>query len=257
MLATPYYQLLLETAKQAGDAIMEFYRKGNIEVGYKADKSVITEADKAAHNIILANLKETPFPIVSEEDAVLDSSKLKNVDTFWLIDPLDGTKEFVNRTDEFTVNIALIHKQKSIFGVIYVPATDTFYTGGENTPSVKIKGGKEKLISCVAAENNTIRLASSRSFPDPDTGAFIKKLQENFTIEEVIIGSSLKFCSLAEGSLDLYPRLTGLMEWDVAAGHAIVKGAGGNVFNFETQQEITYVNNNFRLPGFVAKKNIE
>ena len=218
-------------ARDAGKAIITIYDAGfNIEE--KDDKSPLTDADLASHNLIIKRLSElTPeIPILSEESAKLPFAERASWQTYWLVDPLDGTREFIKRNGEFTVNIALIHEHKSIIGVINVPVLDVDYFAWENGGSYKAeKSGKAHKISVkklTDANNSQLVVAGSRSHGSEMMQQYIEKLGN---IETLSMGSSLKFCLVAEGRADLYPRLGLTSEWDTAAAHCIVEQAGGYI----------------------------
>jgi 3'(2'), 5'-bisphosphate nucleotidase len=232
-------QLCLECvniARDAGTAILAIYEAGfNIEE--KEDKSPLTDADLASHNLIIKRLSElTPdIPILSEESAKLPFEERASWETYWLVDPLDGTREFIKRNGEFTVNIALIHQHKSIIGVINVPVLDVDYFAWENGGCYKSdKSGDAKSISVKKLNDNESRqltVAGSRSHGSEMMQQYMAKLgTENGGEPEILsMGSSLKFCLVAEGRADLYPRLGLTSEWDTAAAHCIVEQAGGYI----------------------------
>jgi 3'(2'), 5'-bisphosphate nucleotidase len=218
-------------ARDAGKAILSIYNAG-FTVEEKDDKSPLTEADLASHHLIIKRLsKLTPeIPILSEESASLPFAERASWETYWLVDPLDGTREFIKRNGEFTVNIALIHQHKSIIGVINVPVLDVDYFAWENGGSYKSEqGGEAKRISVKkldASENAPLTVAGSRSHGSEMMQQYIEKLGD---VETLSMGSSLKFCLVAEGRADLYPRLGLTSEWDTAAAHCIVEQAGGYI----------------------------
>ena len=218
-------QSIIKLAEEAGEKILRFYNE-KIEVTSKGDNSPLTQADLAAHHHIVHGLKDiTPnIPIISEESGVPDFSERKHWDTYWLVDPLDGTKEFIKKNGEFTVNIALIKSKIPVLGVVHVPAQKISYYAEEGTGSFKkFKDGKvEQIISPEFKKPGTARIVVSRSHGDDAT----KKKLASIGIEvsnEVPSGSSLKFCLVAEGKADLYPRLGPTMEWDTGAADAIYR----------------------------------
>lgn len=227
-------QLCLECvniARDAGKAILKIYDAGfNIEE--KADKSPLTEADLASHNLIIQRLKLlTPeIPVLSEESASLPFEERASWETYWLVDPLDGTREFIKRNGEFTVNIALIHRHRSIIGVINVPVLGIDYYAWQDGGAYKIENGNEARRIAVkkldATENTNLTVAGSRSHGSEMMTSYLEKLGD---IEMISMGSSLKFCLVAEGRADLYPRLGLTSEWDTAAAHCIVVEAGGYI----------------------------
>ena len=213
----------------AGDAIMEVYHSKDFDVQTKSDDSPVTKADLAAHFILTAQLAElTPsIPIVSEEDsASLDVPKSHSL--YWLIDPLDGTKEFLKRNDEFTCNLALIENNIPVLGFVGVPAQNELYFGGFSLPATRqFRNREPELIRHSPSSNGTTRVVASKSHLNTETQAFIDSIQGE--VELVQAGSSLKFLKIATGEADIYPRLAPTCEWDTAAAQAVLEGAGGQV----------------------------
>jgi 3'(2'), 5'-bisphosphate nucleotidase len=223
----------LDIARDAGDAILDIYDT-NFNVEEKEDKSPLTDADMAAHNLILKRLGElTPdIPILSEESTKPSFTERSRWKTYWLVDPLDGTREFVKRNGEFTVNIALIHQHKSILGVINVPVLGTDYYAWDNGGCYKIENrGQAFRISVKKLDGKQLVVAGSRSHGSEMMQLYMEELgSKNGGAPEVLrMGSSLKFCLVAEGRADLYPRLGPTSEWDTAAAHCIVTEAGGYI----------------------------
>ncbi len=218
-------------ARDAGQAILTIYDAG-FSVEEKEDKSPLTDADLAAHNLIVKRLTAlTPdIPVLSEESAKLPFEERSSWETYWLVDPLDGTREFVKRNGEFTVNIALIHQHKSIIGVINVPVLDVDYYSWQGGGSFKSEqGASAKPISVKkldSSANAPLTVAGSRSHGSEMMQQYMEKLGD---VEMLSMGSSLKFCLVAEGRADLYPRLGLTSEWDTAAAHCIVEQAGGYI----------------------------
>ena len=232
-----------EAAKKAGDKILQIYGK-EFSVSYKEDKSPLTIADQKANDIIESYLLKTNIPILSEEGKLTEYKDRKNWKLLWIVDPLDGTKEFVKRNGEFTVNIALVKNGKPILGVIFVPVKGWLYYGSSNGSFREINEKKVKLPLDKKATN--FKVVGSRSHQSPETKEYfedIKKRKKN--VEIVSMGSSLKICLVAEGSADVYPRFAPTMEWDTAAGHAIAKYAGKKLIDLQTKQEMIY--NRLRL----------
>ena len=218
----------IEIARTAGSAILTVYN-GEYSIEHKDDKSPLTDADMAAHNIIVKQLSAlTPdIPVLSEESAKLPFEVRQAWDTYWLVDPLDGTREFIKRNGEFTVNIALIQNHKSIIGVIHVPVLDVDYFAWKDGGSFKIeKRGKPQSIQVRKHAGKKLVVAGSRSHGSELMQAYMKNLGDSDLLS---MGSSLKFCLVAEGRADLYPRLGLTSEWDTAAAHCIVEQAGGYV----------------------------
>lgn len=223
---------LMAIAKEAGAAILSVYEK-DFEVEYKDDRSPLTEADRLSHERIVEGLAalDASIPVLSEEGKDIPYEERVNWQRFWLVDPLDGTKEFVKRNGEFTVNIALIEQGYPVLGVIYVPVTDVLYYGEAGKEAVKIASGSmAQTLAVRKPESGAITIVESRSHPSPELESFMSELQQKYSsIDRISKGSSLKFCAVAEGSAHLYPRMGPTMEWDTAAGQAIVEAAGGSV----------------------------
>lgn len=230
------YEELIEPvvalAKDAGDRILEVYAT-DFDVQSKDDASPLTQADLASHRTIAAGLAAlTPtIPIVSEEDGLPGYDVRGQWSRYWLIDPLDGTKEFVNRNGEFTVNIALIDDHKPVFGVVRVPVQEKTYVGCEGYGAdVRIDGGEPAKIAVASVSSSPVRVVGSRSHRGASLDAFLDELGD---FELVPMGSSLKFCVVAEGGADVYPRLGPTSEWDTAAAQAVVEQAGGSVVKLD------------------------
>ena len=237
-------------AHDAGAAIMTVYNS-NFTVDSKDDRSPVTEADRRAETLITARIKSDigeMFPIVGEE-AFADGNAPAIGDTpFWLVDPLDGTKEFISRNGEFTVNIALIENGRPILGVVHAPAIQQTYMGSPHGASAALNGAGPVPIQCRPQPTHGLTALVSRSHKSPETEDFLKA----YTIrEEISSGSSLKFCVLARGAADIYPRLGRTMEWDTAAGHAVLRAAGGSVTDLDGR-DLAYGKPGFENPHFVA-----
>lgn len=219
-------------AVQAGDAILKIYNDPAAwNVKEKIDDSPLTAADIAAHHIICDCLEKlTPeFPVLSEESEAVAHQERLSWNTFWLVDPLDGTKEFVSRTGEFTVNIALIHQHEPVLGVVYVPVTGVLYFASQDQGAFKTEQNGIRKIS-VRAIQTPIKIVASRRHGGEQLGHLLKKIERQFgEYETTHLGSSLKICILAEGGADLYPRLGPTSEWDTAAAAAILRAAGGEL----------------------------
>jgi 3'(2'), 5'-bisphosphate nucleotidase len=219
---------LLEIAAEAGRAILEVYHR-DFAVEHKDDSSPLTAADLAAHRVIAQRLGEmdSEVPILSEEGADIPYAVRSRWERYWLIDPLDGTREFVKRNGEFTVNIALIENGRPVLGVVHVPVSTVSYVGRPGSGAWKIGAdGAEQEIRVAARRADRIRVAGSRSHAGDSLQRFLARLGEH---EIVSMGSSLKLCLVAEGAADVYPRLGPTSEWDTAAAQAVVEGAGGLV----------------------------
>lgn len=241
-----------ELCGHIGNVIMSYY-KGLYSTSYKEDRSPLTEADLASHRLIVtALLNRWPhIPILSEEGSSETTEDRFSWEYFWLVDPLDGTKEFVHGADEFTVNIALIHKSRPIFGVVYVPVSRTMYVGYVGTGAYRIQNGMRKELHFSRTEKKgRTKVAVSRFHLDPKTKAFLDFFKD--ICEPVVRGSALKFCSVAEGNVDLYLRFGPTWEWDTAAGQAVVEAAGGNVIAMPAQISLTYNKPNLKNGPFVV-----
>lgn len=247
---------LNQTAIEAGKKILEIYNNESLfgQVDHKADDSPLTLADKAAHHVIQDRLQElTPeIPVLSEEGGNHDYESRKDWNTFWLVDPLDGTKEFIKRNGEFTVNIALIEQGKVIMGVVHVPVQGLTYFASKGLGAFVQKEGEEArpiAVSDFGMKDKGLRIVCSRSHLSADVEAYIKQFDEP---EAVSMGSSLKLVLVAEGKADIYPRLGPTMEWDTAAAQIVVEEAGGTVINHETGQPLTYNKENLLNPYFIV-----
>jgi 3'(2'), 5'-bisphosphate nucleotidase len=246
---------LLETAikasLKAGKRIMEIYENEDFEVDFKEDDSPLTKADLASHEIIMSYLEPTQIPILSEEGAATPYEERRNWKRLWIVDPLDGTKEFIKRNGEFTVNIALVEDQKPVLGVIYVPVLKQLYFAEKASGSFMLKditqfncleyifSHASKLPNFTNKKHFTV--VASKSHLSSETEeyiAFIKK--EKGEVEIISKGSSLKLCMVAEGQADVYPRFGPTMEWDTAAGQAICVFAGKTVLDYKTKEEMLY-----------------
>ena len=238
--------------KKAGDKIIEIYNNDQFNVvDFKEDDSPLTLADIASNNEIVEGLKDNfDFPIISEELENVAYESRKDFKTFWCVDPLDGTKEFINRNGEFTVNIALIVGGLPVFGGIYVPVKDVYYFGVEGKGAFKREGNGELKQLHVNQKSGDWIAVGSKSHAKPVEKEFYQKIgvKDSFSV-----GSSLKFCMVAEGSADLYYRSGPTMEWDIAAGHAIVRAAGGEVYkDIDCKEVFTYNKQNLLNGPFLA-----
>ncbi|MCC5914779.1 MAG: 3'(2'),5'-bisphosphate nucleotidase CysQ [Balneolaceae bacterium] len=243
-------QQIINIAKSAGEAILEYYQEAN-EVGRKSDDSPLTKADLAAHHVIVEGLnKLTPeIPVISEEGGVPVYDERKKWERFWLVDPLDGTKEFIKKNGEFTVNIALIDNFRPIIGVVYVPVTGIGYIGSAEYGSRKVErdGSSKPIKSTVPDVSQPLKVVVSRSHGSDDSEEEL--LKREITIgEKIVAGSSLKFCMVAEGEADIYPRMGPTMEWDTAAGDAIFRYSGQNG---ERYSSLTYNKRTLKNDGFI------
>ncbi|MBC8552767.1 MAG: 3'(2'),5'-bisphosphate nucleotidase CysQ [Candidatus Brocadiales bacterium] len=270
-----YDKLILTTilaAKRAGEAILDVY-DSDFEVEQKDDKSPLTLADKRSHEIIENVLEQTitvnnsTVPILSEEGKEPPYNERKKWEYFWLVDPLDGTKEFVKKNGEFTVNIALIHKHKPVLGIIYIPVKDIFYFAATNFGTYKLENSailtddlsieelidKSQRLPLNSNNKTTITVVGSRSHTSEEFSEFVRRLNEKYgNVEFISSGSSLKLCLVAEGKADVYPRFGPTMEWDTAAGQAIVEQAKGTVIETQANEPLNYNKSNLLNPFFIA-----
>ena len=254
---------LLRIAKTAGNAILSVYqRAGDIDVTIKDDNSPLTEADRDAHEIIIAELKEfTPsIPILSEESDGTSVDERLSWSRYWLVDPLDGTKEFIKRNGEFTVNIALINNGAPELGIVHVPVTNISYLGKTGVGAWKVAAtGEVDAISIANFDLNQgqVRIVASRSHRGDLLDQLINTLEAKLGEAEVVsMGSSLKICLLAEGKADIYPRLAPTSEWDTAAAHAILAAAGGDIVDTEFQALRYNQKESMLNPHFIAISDI-
>ena len=250
-------QKINSIAKKAGDEIMRIYQK-DFTIKYKEDKSPLTEADLISNKIIEDDLKKTypDIPILSEENKEIPYIIRKNWKYFWLIDPLDGTKEFIKKNGEFTINIALIYKNISILGVVYAPALNLLYYAQKDRGAFKKEKDKklQRLPIYNYTNNDTLKVIVSKSHYNQETKDFVNNLKNKYNnIEFINIGSSLKFCLIAERKADIYPRLAPTMEWDTAAGQVIVEQVGGKVIEFRNKKHLKYNTQNLLNPYFIVK----
>jgi len=237
---------------EAGKEIIRIYETKNYNVRKKEDASPVTDADEAAERILLRGLRKlTPdIPIVSEESAEAGDIPSIAGGKFWLVDPLDGTKEFISQTGEFTVNVALVIGDRPVLGLIGIPFKKIIYAATEAGPAtIAIGEAPPQPIAAVTASQEGIVVVTSRSHAGQETQEYLAGLNVR---EKKTAGSALKFCIIAEGGADLYPRLGRTMEWDTAAGHAILLSAGGNVLTLDGKQ-LRYGKPNFENPSFIAK----
>jgi len=245
-------QQVIDIAHRAGAAIMDVYRFSHTGETRKADNSPLTLADLAAHRIIVDGLASfTPgIPVLSEEAADISYLERSKWTRFWLVDPLDGTKEFIKRNGEFTVNIALIENEEAVLGVVYAPVLDVCYWGarGEGAYVERGKAAAQHIAVKPHVGSEPIKVVASRSHSDARTDALLKQLGDHLCIS---MGSSLKLCLVAEGAANFYPRLGPTMEWDTAAAHAIVNEAGGIVCNL-SGEELRYNKQDLHNPEFLV-----
>jgi 3'(2'), 5'-bisphosphate nucleotidase len=238
-------QDIVTIAKEAGNAIMQVYKQ-DFEVEYKRDNSPLTLADKKANDIIEAGLNQLSvnFPILSEEGKSIPYEDRKHWEYFWLVDPLDGTKEFVKKNGEFTVNIALIHKDTPALGVVYAPALDVCYWAKQGEGAFK---DGQRLPLKTESQREAYKIVASRSHMSDETQAFIDAINTQKEKELISIGSSLKICLVAEGEADIYPRLGPTMEWDTGAAHAVVIESGKNLRKYKGDRYLKHEYNKENL----------
>ena len=244
-------QQVIKIARQAGSAIMEVY-KTDFDFQIKDDNSPVTAADKKANTIITEGLKEInpEIPILSEEGREIPFEERSRWESFWLVDPLDGTKEFIKKNNEFTVNIALLEKNQPVFGVVFAPALDILYWGCQDKGAFKSNiGNSYYSVSVNSKLSDPVQIAGSRSHPSNKMNVFTSQFEK---YEVKPMGSSLKICSVADGSVHFYPRLGPTMEWDTGAAHAVLRAAGGEIIKYGTYEPLEYNKRNLLNPEFLA-----
>jgi len=259
--------LALEAGLNAGRAIMQVYAGNDLHVTLKKDESPLTEADRRAHLVISENLELSGIRILSEEGREISFSERRDWDEFWLVDPLDGTKEFINRNGDFTVNIALVRQGKPVLGVIYAPVEDIMYAGLASVGAWKVirysgmqikdfdgfLAAAQELPGDVSRSDYTV--VASRSHINEETESFIQSLQHDYPgLNTVSRGSALKFCLVAEGSADIYPRFGPTWEWDTGAGQAIAEASGCKVSVYPGGRELLYNKRKLLNPFFLVRR---
>ena len=268
---------IVRAALEAGDAIMEIYQT-DFTVDYKQDDSPLTQADKASHAIISRHLKDSDIPILSEEGKALPVAERRPWQTLWIVDPLDGTKEFIKKNGEFTVNIALVTDGKPTLGVVYAPDRQRLYFSMQDLGAFmiddpnRLKGVSQQLAAAdikladlthqaqqlplTKHKDQAYTIVGSRSHATPELTQFVDDKREEFgQVDFIPAGSSLKICLVAEGQADIYPRLGPTMEWDTAAGHAIAQAAGARIYEYESGKPLQYNKENLLNPWFVVERN--
>jgi 3'(2'), 5'-bisphosphate nucleotidase len=258
-----YVMAAIDAALKAGENILSIYDDpaSDFEIERKADNSPLTIADRKAHEAIVAILNDTPFPVLSEEGKHLDYEVRRKWDTLWIVDPLDGTKEFIKRNGEFTVNIALVQNSVPVLGVIYVPVKRVLYFAVEGIGAYKYSGivapvGKGTTLQQMIkeSERDHFIVVASRSHLSPETETYIADLKKKHgSVELISSGSSIKICLVAEGSADVYPRFAPTMEWDTAAGHAIARAAGMEVYQAGKDEPLRYNKEDLLNPWFIVE----
>lgn len=257
-------QLAIKASIEAGKDILAIYKSDNFEIENKEDNSPLTKADKAAHKIISSILETSKIPILSEEGKSIPYEMRKDWNKLWIVDPIDGTKEFIKRNGEFTVNIALIDNNKPIIGVILAPTSGVIYFSEKNVGSFKSRVNFEifkledillkALTLPIYNKFETFTVLVSRSHLSKETEAYVENLKaKHGKIKFISIGSSLKLCLVAEGKGNCYPRFAPTMEWDTAAGHAICKFAGCKLTDLKTKQEMIYNRNELTNNWFIVQ----
>ena len=259
----------IRAALEAGKEIMAVYTDPNsdFEIEKKADNSPLTIADRKSHAVIAKTLQETPYPLLSEEGKQIPVEERKNWNELWIVDPLDGTKEFIKRNGEFTVNIAFVQNGTPEAGVIYIPVKQELFFadcayGAYKIGSITELPAETTLDSLMnqgqrlpyGAPRKNFVIVASRSHLTPETEAYINEMKQcHKQVETVSKGSSLKLCLIAEGEADVYPRFAPTMEWDTAAGHAIIRAAGKEVYQAGKQEPLQYNKEELLNPWFIAQ----
>lgn len=261
---------LLDISLRAGRTILDLYQQADVDVERKDDDSPLTKADKDSHRLIMEGLNEfyPDTPVLSEEGRNIPYTERESWPAFFLVDPLDGTKEFIKKNGEFTVNIAFIEGHYPTIGLIYAPVLDTLYFAKEDSGAFKLENASEHVVESEEAliskstslplqsSTEATHVVASRSHMSDETQHFIEKLQaEHAQVDVVSAGSSLKFCLVAEGRADYYPRYAPTMEWDTAAGQCLIEGAGGGkVLRYEDEERFYYNRENLVNGWFFAKR---
>ncbi|MCA9325833.1 3'(2'),5'-bisphosphate nucleotidase CysQ [Candidatus Saccharibacteria bacterium] len=242
---------VIELVQEAGEAVMRIYESDDFDVKLKSDHSPLTKADLAANEIITKGLRKLApnIPVVSEEALLSDEERLAS-SSFWLVDPIDGTKEFIKKNGQFTLNVGLIEDGEPVLGVVYAPARDVLYYGGRGLGAWKERDGHKEKIQ-VADGSRPLIAVGSLSHPSPAAAAW---LQDQGVAEIVSVGSSLKLCYVSEGAADVYPRIDAhLSDWDIAAADAVLRAAGGLCEVFETGETLRYDRPTLKLPHFLVR----
>jgi 3'(2'), 5'-bisphosphate nucleotidase len=253
---------IINTVSRAAQAVLEIYESGDFGIEVKADNSPLTLADQAANKVIIEALKEMEYPILSEEGSSIEYKDRKNWKKFWLVDPLDGTKEFIKKNGEFTINIAFVEDGRATVGFVYAPILKDFYLGINNMTALKfsLDAGEQikelpsnAQIIKVQKPDREIMVVASRSHFNEETKTFIDQLKKEYSkVDFISKGSSLKLCLVAEGSANIYPRFGPTMEWDTAAAHAVVTAAGGQVLKPDGT-ELFYNKEDLLNPFFIVR----
>lgn len=251
---------LIDIARKSGEYVMQVYAEETISVTEKLDRSLLTKADMVSHEYIVKSLNHLfpSIPVISEESSCqYEYHERKHWETFFLVDPLDGTKEFIKKNGEFTINIALIKKNEPILGVIFAPALDLLYFAEKDQGAFKIHQNIQSKLLPNKISNNTLRAVVSRSHLCDETVSFLNTLMaEGNRIEKVAIGSALKFGLMAEGAADIYPRFSPCMEWDTAAGDLLVREVGKSILRVTDGLPLQYNTQSLIHPGFIVRHSI-
>lgn len=258
--------IAIQASLEAGEEIMEVYESGDPETQLKEDRSPLTQADLRSNAVINSYLEQSGFPILSEEGADIPYHDRKDWINFWMIDPLDGTKEFIKRNGEFTVNIAFIHDNSPVMGVIFTPVQKILYFGAKDLGAYRLvlsdRGVQADLDKCISKADRlpfrksgeVVKVVGSRSHMSQETLEFIDNLKFKYQKLEIVSkGSSLKICLVAEGTAQYYPRLGPTMEWDTAAGQAIAEAAGCTMLQYNSDNPVVYNKEELLNPWFVVK----
>ena len=257
-------QTIIHASLSAGKEIMNIYLNEDFDINFKSDDSPLTKADLRSHEIIMEHLKNTNIPVLSEEGKIIPFEQRKDWPQLWIVDPLDGTKEFIKRNGEFTVNIALVENQIPVLGVIYAPALQTLYFGAEGKAyrieevtlenySEKLKSAKQLPLQKQSNQKPKFTIVASKSHLSIETETYIRSLEEKHAeVVTISKGSSLKFCMVAEGTANEYPRFAPTMEWDTAAGQAICTSSGYDVIDLDTNETMVYNRENLLNSSFLA-----
>ena len=251
----PLVSAVVELVQAAGRATLPYWR-ADVAVQTKADDSPVTAADLAAHHVLAAGLValDAAIPVLSEEDCDIGLSEREQWTRWWLVDPLDGTKEFISGSAEYTVNVALIERGRVVFGVVGVPVTDTVFYGGAQWGALsQVAQDAPCALAVRDAPSNALVVVASKRHSSPEQDALLQVLAREFTaLELVSVGSSLKFCQLAQGLADVYPRLAPTSQWDTAAAQGVLEGAGGQVINLQGESLTYTAQASYLNPSFVA-----
>lgn len=257
-------KLAIEASLVAGQKIMEIYNSDNFDVETKSDNSPLTKADKASHEVIMSFLSKTDIPVLSEEGREMNYEERKPWNTLWIVDPIDGTKEFIKKNGEFTVNIALVENQKVVMGVVYAPVLNELYYGAKDMGSFLANTSNETNVDQLMDDASKLPLnegerpftvVASRSHLSEETKTYIQEIETaKGKIDMISVGSSLKLCMVARGKADCYPRFAPTMEWDTAAGQAVCTFAGADVMDYNTKDTMLYNRENLLNNWFIVSR---